>query len=137
MTVRPALIVNLSYDDAPAAIEFLCNAFGFTRHAVYASEDGSSIQHAELTFDGNMIMLNSSRANPYGMATPKETGGLVTCALCLVLDDPDAHYATAAAAGADIINPPRDQDYGGRSYEARDPEGNVWCFGSYDPWASS
>jgi uncharacterized glyoxalase superfamily protein PhnB len=31
--------------------------------------------------------------------------------------------------------PPEDQDYGGRVYSARDPEGHVWSFGSYDPWA--
>ena len=136
MTLRTGIIANLSYRDAPAAIDFLCHAFGFGRHAVHVSEDGRSIQHAQLTLGGSMIMLNSAHSNPFGMATPAETGGRVTCILYIVLDDPDAHHDRAAAAAAEIINPPRDQDYGGRSYEARDPEGNVWSFGSYDPWAA-
>ena len=136
MTLRPGIIANLSYTDAPAAIDFLCDAFGFTRHAVHASEDGLSIQHAQLTLGDSMIMLNTAHSNPFGLVTPAETGSRVTCILYIVRDDPDAHHARAAAAGAEIINPPRDQDYGGRSYEARDPEGNVWSFGSYDPWAA-
>jgi len=56
--------------------------------------------------------------------------------VCVVLDDPDAHHARAVAGGATIITPPHDNDYGGRSYEARDSEGIVWSFGSYDPFAA-
>jgi uncharacterized glyoxalase superfamily protein PhnB len=54
-----------------------------------------------------------------------------------VLDDPDAHFAIAQAAGARIIRAPHDNDYGGRSYEVRDPEGIVWSIGNYDPWAAT
>ena len=68
------------------------------------------------------------------MVTPAETGGRVTAAIYVVLDDPDAHHARAVEAGAQIIRPPTDQDYGGRTYEARDLEGNVWSFGTYDPF---
>ena len=38
------------------------------------------------------------------------------------------------AAGAVIVMAPEDKDYGGRGYGCRDPEGNLWSFGSYDPW---
>ncbi|MFV0623140.1 VOC family protein [Sphingomonas sp. ac-8] len=139
MPVRPALIPVLRYADAPAAIDFLCSAFGFTRHAVYANpEDPDRIDHAELAWNGYLVMLSTVADTPFVRAsrtrTAAEAGG-VTQSLYLVIDDVDGHAATAAAAGADIFLPPEDQPYGGRSYSARDPEGNVWTFGSYDPAA--
>jgi uncharacterized glyoxalase superfamily protein PhnB len=136
MPPRPAIIPCLVYRDAPAAIDFLCSAFGFARHAVYEGEDGQSIDHAELTIEGNMIMLSShSRRSEdrLGMVPPSHTGGKVTACIYVVLADPDAHHDRAAAAGAEIVTPPRDQDFG-RTYEARDCEANVWSFGSYDPF---
>ena len=54
----------------------------------------------------------------------------------IVVDDADKHYARAVAAGAEIVMEIRDEDYGGRGYSCRDPEGHLWNFGSYDPWAS-
>ena len=137
MPVQPAIIPCLAYRDAHAAIDFLCDAFGFARNAIYESEDKSRVDHAQLTLDGNMMMLSSASRQSedrLGMVTPAETGGKVTACIYVVLGDPDAHHARAAAAGARIINPPTDQDYGGRSYEARDLEGNVWSFGTYDPF---
>ena len=137
MSVNPAIIPCLAYRDAHAAIDFLCEAFGFSRNMVYESEDKTRIEHAELTLDGNMIMLGSvsSRAEAgIAMVTPAETGGMVTASLYVVTLDPDAHHSRAVRAGADIISPPADHVHGGRSYEARDIEGNVWSFGSYDPF---
>ena len=141
MTVRPAIIPCLRYEDAPAAIEFLCRAFGFERHAVFADDqDPALIHHAQLTDRGCMIMLSSvgrndtEWADKAGMRTVAQAGGN-TQAPYIVLDDVDAHADRARAAGAEIIAEPADQDYGGRVYSARDPEGYVWSFGSYDPWA--
>jgi uncharacterized glyoxalase superfamily protein PhnB len=138
MGVRPGIIVALVYADAPRAIDFLCDAFGFTRHLVFPGDDPAQILHAQLVLDGCMVMLSTAtpegRAR-YGMVPPGQTGGLVNSCLCVVLDDPDAHHAHAVAAGAPILFPPHDNPYGGRGYEARDPEGNVWTFSSYDPWA--
>ena len=76
-----------------------------------------------------------SRATPWSRAISCEVGGRVTSCLYVVMEDPDAHHARAAAAGAKVIAPPHDPAHGGRSYEARDLEGNVWSFGSYDPFA--
>jgi uncharacterized glyoxalase superfamily protein PhnB len=141
MPVRPAIIPALRYKDAPAAIDFLCKAFGFERHVVYADDaDPTLIHHAQLTLTDQMIMLGSARPTEtnavYGWKTPAEAGG-VTMSLYVVIDDPDTHHKTATAAGAHIIRAPYDnQGYPGRSYEARDPEGHVWSFGSYDPWAA-
>jgi uncharacterized glyoxalase superfamily protein PhnB len=53
----------------------------------------------------------------------------------IIVTDVDAHHDRAVAAGAKVVYPPTDQDYGGRNYSALDPEGNIWHFGDYDPWA--
>lgn len=69
------------------------------------------------------------------MTTVAKAGGN-TQAPYVIVQDVDGHCARARAAGAEIIMEPEDQDYGGRNYGARDPEGNAWSFGSYDPWAA-
>jgi uncharacterized glyoxalase superfamily protein PhnB len=130
------VIPTLSYRDAPAMIDWLVRAFGFRKQAVYT--DGDVVLHAQLTFgETGMIMLGS--ANKDGdwarlMAQPDEIGGRSTHGVCVIVDDADAHYAQAKAAGATIEIDIADQEYGGRGYAARDQEGYVWWFGSYDPW---
>ncbi|HEX4738158.1 MAG TPA: VOC family protein [Allosphingosinicella sp.] len=142
MTARRPPIPALRYKDAPAAIDFLCRAFGFARQAVYTDEgDPSIVLHAQLVAGSGLIMLGSARPSPdqhlYRWKTAVEAGG-VTMSVCLVVDDADAHFARAQAEGADIIKPPYDnQGYPGRSYDARDPEGNVWNVTTYDPWAGN
>jgi uncharacterized glyoxalase superfamily protein PhnB len=134
------LFACLRYQDAPAAIDFLCDAFGFTRHAVYADDaDPGIIHHAQLVLGKAMIMLGSDRPGEvrdlYRWKTPAQAGGITMC-ICAYVVDPDAHHDRARAAGAEILTAPHDnQGYPGRGYDARDPEGNVWNFGSYDPWA--
>ena len=140
MPVKPAIIPTFRYADAPAAIRFLCDAFGFGEHAVHRNpQEPDVVEHAQLVLDGNMIMLSSVRDSDYsrkaGLTSVAEAGGN-TQAVYVVIDDVDGHADRARAAGADIFMPPEDQDYGGRVYSARDPEGHVWSFGSYDPWAS-
>lgn len=140
MTVHPAVIPVLRYADAPAAIAFLCNSFGFKEHSVYADPgDPGIIHHAELVRDGQMVMLSTASDSPFATMAPllsvAEAGG-GTQSIYVVLDDVDAHAETARAGGAVIFMEPTDQTYGGRSYSVRDPEGNVWTFGSYDPSAT-
>jgi uncharacterized glyoxalase superfamily protein PhnB len=139
MPVRPSLTPCLVYTDAPAAIDFLCQAFGFTEHLRIPGAAPGEIVHAQLVMgDSIMVMLSSATQRSreaFGMVAPGAVGGLVTACLCVALDDPDAHHGRAAAAGADIMAPPHDNEYGGRGYEVRDPEGNVWSFASFDPWA--
>jgi uncharacterized glyoxalase superfamily protein PhnB len=134
------LIPCLKYEDAPAAIEFLCNAFGFERNAVYADpNDASIIHHAQLVLGEAMVMLSSAvpgeRMDLFRWKTPRQAGG-ITMSVCAVIEDVDAHYQRAKAAGAEIVMELHDNEgYPGRSYNARDPEGNDWDFGTYDPWA--
>jgi uncharacterized glyoxalase superfamily protein PhnB len=132
-TVIPAL----QYEDAPAAIDFLCRAFGFEKSAVYEGE-GGSIDHAQLTLGNGMIMLGSVKETEYGklLLRPREAGG-VTMSVYVIVEDADAHFVRAKAAGAEITREPVTQDYGGRDYTCKDPEGNVWTFGTYDPWTPS
>ena len=129
------IIPCLRYRDAPAAIDWLCRAFGFERHAVYA--EGDTVHHAQLVFGNGMVMLGSAdTASEWGrrIAQPGDIGGLETQSPCVVVTDVDAHYARAVAAGAELVQDIADQDYGGRGYSCRDPEGHLWWFGSYDPW---
>ena len=134
------LVPSIRYADAPAAIDFLCSAFGFQTHAVYVDEtDKSLVHHAQLTLDDGMIMLGSARPDQatglYGWKTPAEAAG-TTMSIYVYVPDADAHWARAKDAGAEIITAPHDNEgYPGRGYAARDSEGHVWNFGSYDPWA--
>jgi uncharacterized glyoxalase superfamily protein PhnB len=123
----PSVIPSLRYKDAPRAIKFLEDAFGFKAAMVVDGENGT-IAHAELTYgpDG-MVMLGSDRDDAYG------SGHAGQGWMYVVIDDADAHYAQAKAAGAEIVRELEDQDYGSRDYSARDFEGNQWSFGTYRP----
>ncbi|MGI9382342.1 MAG: VOC family protein [Methyloligellaceae bacterium] len=129
------IIPTMRYRDAPAAIDWLCNAFGFLQHLVVPGENGT-IAHAQLTFGNGMIMLGSAREDEFGtlVKVPSDVGGVETQSAYVIVEDADAHYAQAVAAGAEIVMEIADQDYGGRLYSCRDPEGHLWNFGSYNPW---
>ncbi len=121
----PTLYPLMRYRDAPRAIAFLKEAFGFREREVIANEDGT-IAHAELSYGPSILMLGSDRDDL------RRTGlGWIYVAV----DDPDGHCGRARAAGAEIITEPHDTDYGSREYAARDAEGNQWEFGSYRPAA--
>jgi uncharacterized glyoxalase superfamily protein PhnB len=132
-----SIIPALRYQDAPKAIDWLCRAFGFEKHLVVPGENGG-IDHAQLTFGNGMIMLGSAGKHSTGydklMRTPGELGGANSQAPYVIVEDADAHHTQALAAGAEIVIPLEDAAYGGRGYTCRDLEGNVWSFGSYDPW---
>ena len=130
------VIPTMRYRDAPAAIDWLCRAFGFESRLVVPDENGG-VAHAQLVFGNGMIMLGSARDDEYGklVRPPRDAGGVSTGSPYVIVDDVDAHYARAVAAGARIVLDIEDKDYGGRGYTCRDPEGHVWSFGSYDPWA--
>src|SRR3954469_8073522 len=89
----PTMFPSLTYDDAQAAVDFLGEAFGFERHAVYSGDDGR-IQHAELRHGNGIVMLGSATAE---MPAAGGAGGIY-----VLVDDPDAHSAQARAAGAEI-----------------------------------
>ncbi len=129
------IIPCLRYRNAPAAIAWLCDAFGFQKQAVYA--DGATVHHAQLTFGNGMVMLGSTDpGSDWGrqIVQPEHIDLRETQSPCVIVTDADAHYARAKAAGAVIVLEIADQEYGGRGYACKDPEGHLWWFGSYDPW---
>ncbi len=130
------VIPTLQYNDAATAIKWLCNAFGFEERLVVPGE-GGSIAHAQLVFGNGMIMLGSAGETDFGklQKPPSAPDGVVAQSPYIVVEDADEHYARAVAAGAEIVIDIRSEDYGGRGYSCRDPEGHLWNFGSYDPWA--
>jgi uncharacterized glyoxalase superfamily protein PhnB len=125
-------IAFMNYDDASAALSWLERAFGFERYLVHEGPDGT-IAHAEMRFGDGMIMLGSAGKNELGMKTPRELGAVNQGVYVIVDDGIDAHYESASAAGADVVRELHDTDYGSRDYVARDPEGNLWSFGTYRP----
>ena len=136
-TTRATIIPCLRYRDAPAAIEWLCRAFGFEKHLVVPNEDGT-IAHAQLSFGNGMIMLGSVRDDDteFGalMKQPDEIGGAETQSPYLIVTDADVVYAKAKAASAAMLIEIKDEDYGGRGFSCRDLEGHLWNIGTYDPW---
>ena len=137
-TTAATVIPTMRYNDAAAAIAWLCESFGFEKHLVVPGEDGT-IVHAQLVFGNGMVMLGSARASEFDnlQKPPGALGDAVSQSPYIIVDDADKHYARAVAAGAEIVIEIKDEDYGGRDYSCRDPEGHVWNFGSYDPWASA
>ena len=132
---KAIIIPGMRYKNAPEAIEWLCRAFGFEKHLIVPGEN-NKIAHAQLTLGNAMIMLGSENDNEFGklIKTPQELNGINTVTSYLVIKEIDKHYKHAVQAGAEIIIDIKDEDYGGRGYTCRDPEGYLWSFGSYDPW---
>lgn len=128
----PQVWPSLQARDALGLIRFLVDAFGFEETAVYA--DGDRVGHAELAWPpGGGIMLGSARPagsgggeNADGWDLPPGSFGAY-----VVTDEPDALFARATAAGAEVLRPLSDTDYGSRTFTVRDPEGNLWSFGTY------
>jgi uncharacterized glyoxalase superfamily protein PhnB len=106
------------YEHTAPALEWLRRAFGFEDVEITAGEDGT-IVHAELSVGGGVVMFGS--------------GGDAPPSVYVALDEVDAHYEQARAAGAEILRELTDTHYGSREYSARDPEGHVWHFGTYRP----
>lgn len=112
----------LLYEDGVAAIEFLTNAFGFEESM--RMEDAGVVNHAELRLGDDVVMLGQSGED---YRSPKNAGHY-NALVHVYVDDVDAHFDRAKAAGAEIVMEPTDQEYGDRRYDAKDPEGHFWSF---------
>lgn len=127
----PRLYPTLRCRDADAMIAWLTDILGFTERVAYRDEAGI-IHHAELAFGPSLLMLGQERDDAYGALTG-DRAGQRTDALYVAVDDPDALHALVVASGATIEMPLRDTVYGSRDFACRDPEGNLWSFGTYRP----
>jgi uncharacterized glyoxalase superfamily protein PhnB len=122
-TPPPQVWPTLRARDARALIRFLVDVVGFDETAVYG--EGDIVHHAQLSWPlGGGIMLGSFRDDVWALQ-PGTFGAYV------VADDIDGLYQRVTAAGAEIIRKPDDTDYGSREFALRDPEGNLWSFGTY------
>ena len=133
---KSTIMPTMRYNDAPAAIDWLCKVFGFERHAVYPGPD-NTIGHAELTLGSGMIMLGSSKNDEYGRGfkSPADLGNVETRSSYIVVPDADAVFARAQAAGGTIVRQLQNTDYGSREFSVKDPEGHSWSVGTYNPWS--
>lgn len=122
-SVTPYLIV----DDAAEAIRFYERAFGAIE--VMRLPMGDKIGHAEIRIGDSHIMLSDEWPD-YGKLGPKARGG-ATSSLMVYLDDVDAAYGRALAAGATAEQPIQDQFYGDRSGGVTDPFGHSWTLATH------
>jgi uncharacterized glyoxalase superfamily protein PhnB len=126
-TPAPQVWPTLWARDARALIRFLVDGFGFEETVVYG--EGDRVHHAELAWPaGGGIMLGSVRDSDPDDSWAFTPGGF---GAYVVTDEPDALFARATAAGAEILMDLHDTDYGSRDFAVRDPEGNHWSFGTY------
>lgn len=134
---RATLLPVLRYRDVDAAVRRLTDVLGFTDAGIYRGDDGR-IVHAQLAFGNGMVMLGPIADTAFGrfMVEPATAGG-VTQSIFAITADPDELHRRAVAAGLEIVLPLRDESYGSREFTLRDPEGHVWTFGTFDPWAEA
>jgi uncharacterized glyoxalase superfamily protein PhnB len=124
----PNLFPAIRYNDAPQALRWLRDAFGFSERMSMPNPDGT-IAHAELSLGSGSIMVGSVKeesSNPWDA----ERHGIY-----VYVEDVDAHFRKAKAAGATIVRDLKDTAYASREYSCRDLEGNLWSFGTYRPGA--
>lgn len=130
MSEAPRIYPTFRYRDPAAMIAWLCDTVGFTVHARHPAE--GPVAHAELAYGSSMIMLGTVRDDAHGalVGGPGQDGGK---ALYVAVHDVDALHDRVAASGVRIEGRLVDRDYGSREFVCRDPEGNLWCFGTYWP----
>ena len=115
------------YEDCAAAIDFLTTAFGF-EEVMRADQDGV-VNHAELRLGDDSVMLGYPGDEYRSPKKADHRSALVH----VYVDDVDAHFERAKAAGAEIVMEPADQEYGDRRYDAFDLEGQFWSFATAKP----
>jgi uncharacterized glyoxalase superfamily protein PhnB len=119
-TINPVV----HYADPENGARWLVDTFGFVLHQAHKDGDGE-VQYVETSLDG--VPLGLGRTTKGSIF---DTGPAV---VYISYDEVDAMHDRAVGAGAEILMPPTDQDYGSRDFVAKDPEGNVWCFGTFTP----
>ena len=128
------VIPTIRYENCRKMITWLCDTLGFSRHAVHEDTDGS-ILHAELVHGDGMVMVGDARDDAFGaLQTTAKAGAPVSQSPYRVVKDVDHLYEAVQAAGATIVVDLQEKSYGSKEFACRDPEGQLWNFGTYDPW---
>ena len=133
----PRITSGLTYRDAAAMIEWLCDAFGFSLR-LKVEGDAGRVVHSELTYGDGVIMVGGEESGAgarwnVDRRSPASIGGCNTQGLMVYVDDIEAHCAHARAKGAKVVDEISIHDYGDdywadKSYGALDPEGHLWWF---------
>lgn len=121
-TVTPYIL----YEDVATAMDFLSRAFGFEEVLRYTGAEGY-VNHAEMRIGEGRIYLGDSGDH---YRNPRKVGH-ETVGIDVVVDNVDATFERAQAAGTEIKEPPADQIYGSRRFIAIDPEGHYWFFSQH------
>jgi MerR family transcriptional regulator, thiopeptide resistance regulator len=122
LTQRLTLLV---YDDIEAVHDHLVAVFGFGPGTITRDESGRVV-HGELHVGDGVVWMHPPSVD-YSLASPASLGASTHC-MAVMVDDVDRHHERAVAAGANVVYPPREMDYGVREYGARDLEGGLWSF---------
>lgn len=130
------IIPAIRYIDCQSAIQWLCDVLKFEKFVVYESD--GIVHHAQLRFDNSLIMLGSYRNSPYDILikVPCEIDQVNTQSPYIFLDDLDDFYRHVQSKGAEIVLPLKKEEHGS-GFSVRDPEGYLWNFGDFNPWAPS
>ncbi len=122
---------HLFVDDAAKAIEFYKKAFGAVELSRHPAPDGKRLMHAALIINNSLVMLCDDFPEMAGgkSRTPKALGGSAVT-IHLQVDDVDAQWKQALAAGATVEFPLADQFWGDRYGIVRDPFGHSWSMGT-------
>ena len=126
----------ISYEDPGAAADWLVRAFGFEERFRFTEPDGR-VTHVDLALGDGAVMLGCPSPE---YRSPKRHGEeceqaakwlaspYVVDGVHAYVDDVDAHYAQAVAAGANALSQPTDAPHGDRLYRVEDLEGHRWMF---------
>ncbi|GGK54345.1 glyoxalase [Planomonospora parontospora subsp. parontospora] len=127
---RYAVIPHIMVDDAAAAIDFYRRAFG-AREDFRIDAPGGGILHAEISIGRSVLMLGDGsvdEAEAGSFAAPSSLGGGTSVTLHVFVPDVDGLAERAQAAGAEILQPPKDMFHGDRTVILKDPSGHIWVF---------
>ncbi|MFB8239433.1 VOC family protein [Kitasatospora purpeofusca] len=123
---RYAVVPHIMVDDAAAAIDFYRRAFG-AREDFRIDAPGGGVLHAEISIGASVLMLGDAGGDVAPFTAPAALGG-TSVALHVWVPDVDALAERAAAAGAEVLQPPTDMFHGDRTVVLRDPSGHTWIF---------
>ena len=123
-----SLTPYLNVRNGAAALDFYERAFGAKIYLRLDAPDGR-VGHAEFHIEGSAVML-SDEFPEMGAVSPETLGG-VASSLMIYLENVDARFAQAIAAGATVERPVKDQFYGDRSGTLKDPFGHRWTLATH------
>ena len=120
------IIPYLYYEDAGAAIDFMEKAFGLQVESAFRDPDDGKVLHAKVRTGSGVIFVGPGM-EAFGTRATHDPE-FVSTMIYVFVDDVDAHYARAKAAGARIWSEPGAHFGGNRQYTASDPGGHRWTF---------